>query len=78
MNIRVAVIIPTYNRAATLGRAIDSLLAQTRMPDEILVVDDGSTDGTACLLRNRYPALGHLRQPHAGVTSSNSRFAAAS
>ncbi len=47
MNIRkVAVYITTYNRVALLKRAIDSVLAQTIVPDEIFICDDGSTDGT--------------------------------
>ena len=44
---RIGVIIPTYNRRAFVERTIESALAQTRPFDDILVVDDGSTDGTA-------------------------------
>ncbi len=43
----VSVILPAYNAAATIGRALASVFAQTRLPDELIVVDDGSTDGTA-------------------------------
>ncbi|GAB6091483.1 glycosyltransferase family 2 protein [Spirochaeta dissipatitropha] len=42
----VSVIIPTYNREALLMQALDSVFAQTIPPDEVLVVDDGSTDAT--------------------------------
>lgn len=42
----VALIIPTYSRADLVIEAIDSALSQTRVPDEIIVVDDGSTDDT--------------------------------
>ncbi|QFU83056.1 glycosyltransferase family 2 protein [Natronorubrum aibiense] len=47
---RVSVIIPTYNRATTLPRAIDSVLAQTVDDLEVVVVDDGSTDETSSVL----------------------------
>jgi GT2 family glycosyltransferase len=47
----VSVVLPTYNRRATLGRAIDSVLTQTMEDLELLVVDDGSSDGTKTLVR---------------------------
>ena len=51
MNPGISVIIPTYNRKAYLGRAIRSALDQCQANDEIIVVDDGSTDGTRELVR---------------------------
>ena len=53
MRLSISVIIPTYNRAGYLSQAIDCLLAQTRIPNEIIVVDDGSTDHTPDVL-DRY------------------------
>lgn len=52
MSSSVSVVIPTHNRAHLLGAAIESALAQTSPPEEIIVVDDGSTDGTAELVRS--------------------------
>ena len=48
----VSVIIPTYNRAHLIGRAIKSVLSQTYRDFEVIVVDDGSTDNTEEVLRN--------------------------
>ena len=47
MTFSYSVVIPAYNAAATVGQAIQSILDQTIRPAEIIVVDDGSTDGTA-------------------------------
>ena len=56
---RTSVVMVTHNRRALLGRALDALSAQTVPPDEIVVVDNGSDDGTAELLEARRRA----RQP---------------
>ncbi len=50
MNPKVSVVIPTYNRAATVPRAIESVLAQTVTDLEVIVVDDGSSDTTGMIL----------------------------
>jgi glycosyltransferase involved in cell wall biosynthesis len=62
----ISVVIPSYNRAAFLLSTLDSILAQTRPPDEVLVVDDGSTDHTALVLRNYAPRVRHLRIANSG------------
>jgi glycosyltransferase involved in cell wall biosynthesis len=61
----VTAAIPTYNRARFLPGALDSVLAQTRPPDDVLVVDDGSTDETTEVLE-RYPAVRVVRQDNQG------------
>lgn len=67
----ISAVLPTYNRVAYIGRAIDSILDQSLQPREIIVVDDGSTDGTADFLRNRYGGrVSVIRQPNEGVSSA--------
>lgn len=66
----ISVVIPTYNRAATVGAAIRSVLAQDSPPDEIIVVDDGSTDRTEEVLAEFGDALQVLRKPNGGVSSA--------
>jgi GT2 family glycosyltransferase len=53
--LRVSLIVPTYNGAHLLPVCLDAIAAQTRLPDETVVVDDASTDGSAALLAARYP-----------------------
>ena len=73
VNDSVAVIIPTYNRAATLGRALDSVYAQSRQADEVCVVDDGSIDGTEELVKDQYPNALYIRQENSGVSSARNK-----
>lgn len=64
-------IIPTYNRRDLLPRALDSVLAQTVPVDEIIVIDDGSTDGTDDMLRARCgDRVRYVWQPNAGVSAA--------
>ncbi len=67
---RVAALAPTYNRAAMLTECINSLLAQTRPLDEIIVIDDGSTDDTPALLTRYAPPVRVLRQDNAGKAAA--------
>ena len=67
---KLSVIIPSYNRAPLLERALDSVLSQSHAADEIIVVDDGSTDDTRQLIKARYPQINYLYQDNKGVSSA--------
>jgi len=74
----ISVIIPAWNAERHIGRAIRSVLAQTRPAEEIIVVDDGSTDGTAEAVRTFGEAVRLIAQPNAGVSvARNAGIAAA-
>src|SRR5271157_1943147 len=66
----VSVVIPAYNCARTIGRAIDSLLTQTSPPDEILVVDDGSSEPLEPALEHFRGRVTYLRKPNGGAASA--------
>jgi glycosyltransferase involved in cell wall biosynthesis len=65
----VSVVIPAFNAEAYLAETIASVLEQTAPPAEILVIDDGSTDGTAEIARS-FPAVRWIHQANAGVAAA--------
>lgn len=74
---RFTVVIPAYNAAATLARAIESVRAQTWPAHEILIVDDGSTDDTADIARQFGAPVRLIQQANQGVSVARNAGAAA-
>ena len=68
--LNVSVIIPTYNRKNLLKRALHSVSSQTFAPQEIIVVDDGSSDGTKNWVLERFPYVRYIYQDNSGVSSA--------
>ncbi|MGZ4885409.1 MAG: glycosyltransferase family 2 protein, partial [Halobacteriota archaeon] len=66
-NLNLSVIIPTYNRAGMICRAIDSVIPQLTVGDEIIVIDDGSTDGTEESLKEVRDKITYRRISHGGA-----------
>lgn len=73
MTASYGVVVPAHNAERTLGEAIESLLAQTRAPARIVVVDDGSEDGTAEIARAFGAFVELIRQPHRGPAVATDR-----
>jgi len=72
----IAVAIACHNQAHFLDDAIRSVIGQTRQADAIILVNDGSTDGTAAVAR-AYPQLHHLHQANAGLSAARNAACAA-
>lgn len=70
---RVSVVVPAYNVAHCLGLCLDSVLAQTDPPHEIIVVDDGSEDDTVRVVRNYGDAVRYERQDNHGPSAARNR-----
>ena len=73
---KVSVVIPAYNSEAVLAECVESVLAQTAPPDEILIVDDGSTDRTSAIAAEysgRDARVRCIRQENAGVAAARNR-----
>lgn len=78
-SLSVSIVIPTFNRAALLGRALNSALLEVRPGDEIIVVADGSTDDTEAVVRRHGPHVWYVRTEHLGAgTARNAGVQAAS
>lgn len=74
---RFSVVIPAYNAAATVVRAIESVRSQTWAAHEIIVIDDGSSDDTAGVVAALGPSVKLIRQANAGVSVARNAGAAA-
>jgi len=72
-SLQVSVVIPAYNIEAYIGRAIESVLTQTREADEIIVVDDGSTDNTAAEIKKFGDKVRYIRQENGGAGAGRNR-----
>ena len=69
----VSVIIPTYNRLPLLQEAVASVLNQTFSDFELLIIDDGSTDGTRNHFDKSHPTMHYIYQEHSGVSAARNR-----
>jgi glycosyltransferase involved in cell wall biosynthesis len=69
----VSVIIPVFNGERFLREAVESVLAQKYSPVEIIIVDDGSTDGTATVARSLPETVRYLRQTNHGPAAARNR-----
>lgn len=70
---KISVIIPTYNRANVLGRTLASVFNQTHPASEVLVIDDGSSDGTEHLIATQFPSCRYLKQENQGVSHARNQ-----
>jgi glycosyltransferase involved in cell wall biosynthesis len=75
--ISISVVIPAWNAARYIGDAIESVLSQTAAPDEIVIVDDGSTDHTSECVRTFGSRVTLIAQSNAGVAAARNRGIAA-
>ena len=67
---QISVVIPSYNRLESLKRAIQSVLSQHSPVDELIVVDDGSTDNTTAYISRNYPEIKLIQQANQGVSAA--------
>ncbi len=73
----ISVIIPVYNRVHLVGRALASVYVQSRPAQEVIVVDDGSSDGTDDYVHTHFPQARYICQANQGVSAARNRGIAA-
>jgi len=73
----ISCIVPVFNGERYLGETLNSILAQTHQPLEIIIADDGSTDGTNAIVARYGHHVRYLFQPNAGVAACNLGLSAA-
>lgn len=73
---KISVLIPAYNASRTIQATLDSVLRQARPADEILVIDDGSTDDTLAILKSYSPRVTAFRQENRGVAATRNALCA--
>lgn len=73
MGLSITVVITNYNYGSYLGQAVRSVLTQTRRPDRIVVIDDGSTDGSSTVLDTLPASVEVVRQENRGVVATRNR-----
>lgn len=71
---KISVVIPTYNSAAVIRLTLDSVLCQTVKPQEILVLDDGSSDDTVGILKSYAPRVTVIEQANRGVAAARNEL----
>ena len=69
----ISVVIPTLNRCHTLHRAIDSILKQTSSVNEIIIVDNGSTDGTRDMIQSNFAMVTYVTELKRGVSAARNK-----
>lgn len=70
MPLSISVIIPAYNSSRTILRAVNSVMQQTLTADEVIIVDDGSTDNTCELVETHFPSVILIKQKNAGAAAA--------
>ncbi len=70
---KISIIVPTLNRVEYLSRALDSVFNQTFKASEIIVVDNGSSDGTLEFIKEKYPSVTLLEERKRGVSAARNK-----